>query len=137
MRVGAALTLVAAAAAATVCAAAKLNGINFLNGEWSADKYNSARAYQSLADAKSQTAVNSIAMTFCWYQASIDAPGPIYQRAGITPTDDEITGTVNAAHAAGLSVLFRPCVDPVRQAPPWLLGSYSQPRYRHRHAHVW
>jgi hypothetical protein len=60
---------------------------------------------------------NYIALTFCWYQETVDTPGPIYVRNGTTPTDDELTAIVQLAHSQGVSVLFRPCVDP--GTVPW------------------
>jgi len=56
--------------------------------------------------------VNYIALTFCWYQPNVDAVGPIYPRAGVSPQDAEITSILSYAHAHGVSVMMRPCVDP-------------------------
>jgi hypothetical protein len=50
------------------------------------------------------------------YQPNVDVPGPIYVKNGTTPTDTEVSGLVAQAHAQGLQVMLRPCVDPVRPA---------------------
>lgn len=99
--------------AAALAAPTKFNGINFLNGQWSPDKYNSSRAGQALATLQSTTSTSYVALTFCWFQKSVDIPGPIYRKA-TSPTDEEIAGIVSLAHSKGISVMMRPGVDPVR-----------------------
>jgi len=90
----------------------KINGMQLLNGQWSsADKYDSAGAAAQLANLQNQTGANWIAMTFCWYQPSVDKPGPIAPSAQ-TPTDAELKSMTAAAHARDVKVLWRPCVDP-------------------------
>ncbi len=48
------------------------------------------------------------------FQPSVDVPGPIAPKTGTSPTDEEVTGLVAYAHSLGMTVLLRPCVDPVR-----------------------
>lgn len=95
-----------------VGALAKRNGINFLNGQWSANKYDSAGAATSFDSVLTQLSANSIALTFCWYQHDVDTPGPIYERNGTTPTDEQLGSIITKAQGRGIRVLMRPCVDP-------------------------
>jgi hypothetical protein len=43
--------------------AARLNGLNFLNGQWSPDKFDSPRALESLDTLRNTTGANAIALT--------------------------------------------------------------------------
>ena len=47
------------------------------------------------------------------FQPSVDVPGPIAPKTGTSPTNEEVTGLVAYAHSLGMTVLLRPCVDPV------------------------
>lgn len=139
------VALLAATLAATVVAASggslppngKINGLNFLNGQWSSQaKYDSPQALRSLDSLRNQTGASWIAMTFCWCkytgtphrnsmpsyiserllvvadQKSVDDPGPIAALAGTSPSDAALLQMTAAAHARNISVLWRPCVDP-------------------------
>jgi hypothetical protein len=62
----------------------------------------------------------------CTVQNTVDTPGPVYPRNGTTPTDEQLASVVGRAHAIGISVLFRPCVDPVRAGVCAVVG-YARP----------
>lgn len=107
-----------AAAAAILCvvvspaaAATKLNGLNYLNGQWSAPKYDSDDAAASLRALQTQTGANWVALTYCWFQPTVDTPGPVAAGAS-SPTAEQLGAIVAQAHKLGVRVLFRPCVDP-------------------------
>jgi hypothetical protein len=82
-------------------------------GQWSPPKFNSTDAAASLALLQTSTGTSYIALTTCWFQHTVDVPGPIYPRAGISPLPDEIMAITQLAHSKGISVMIRPCVDPV------------------------
>lgn len=50
------------------------------------------------------------------FQPSVDVPGPVAPKNGTSPTDAQVAALVSKAHAMGITVMFRPCVDPVRGA---------------------
>lgn len=82
-------------------------------GQWSPQKFNSSDAAASLALLQTSTGTSYIALTTCWFQHTVDVPGPIYPRPGISPLPDEIAAITQLAHSKGISVMIRPCVDPV------------------------
>jgi hypothetical protein len=96
----------------------KMNGIQLLNGQWGQAKYDSAEAAATLDSLIKQTNASWISMTFCWYQASVDTPGPIVARNGTSPTDAALLQMTAAAKQRGLKVLWRPCVDPHPMTDP-------------------
>jgi hypothetical protein len=109
----------------------KINGLNFLNGQWSGQaKYDTPAAITSLDAMTNQTGASWVALTFCWYQHSVDAPGPITALDGTSPTDAALLEITAAARARGLSVLWRPCVDPRPMKDTWRgdIGRYFSER---------
>jgi hypothetical protein len=94
-----------------VSAADHRNGINFLNGQWSSPKYNSAEAAASLTSIQNQTNANWLALTYCSFQWSVDSSGPIYAKPS-TPTSIQLSAIVNESKSRKLKIFFRPCIDP-------------------------
>lgn len=93
-------------------AAPRLLGFNFLNGQWSSPKYDSASALSSLSALSNGTSSTAVSLSFAWFQRSVDTPGPLYRRAGVTPTDAQLGAAVSRARALGLRAVVRPLVDP-------------------------
>jgi hypothetical protein len=91
------------------------NGVNFLSDQWSAPRYNSSAARQSLQNA-ANSGINAIAVVVTWFQPSVDRSSPIYPGPR-TVSDGEIAAIVEQAHALNISVMLRPAVDPDWRLP--------------------
>ena len=95
-----------------VSCGSKINGFNFLNGQWSGPKYNSQDAEDMVSSIINQTGANWIQFTFCWYQPTIESTGPIAPKTGTSPTDDELQSIFSFSQSNNLKTIMRPCVDP-------------------------
>jgi len=91
--------------------AARQNGMNFLDDEWSPYTYDTPQSLQELTALRASTNADWICLTFCWYQWNISSTD-IYPRAGISANDSAITDIVQIAHSMGIKVMVRPLVDP-------------------------
>ena len=103
---------------AAVHGALDLSGVNFLNGQWSTPKFDSATGLASMDEAVSQVGAPFVTFSFAWFQDNITTT-QIY-RKDVSPTDDALRTAVRHAQAGGKRVLLRPLVD-----PNWALNGTS------------
>ena len=115
--------------------AAKRNGINFLNGQWSSPKFDSSEAMTSLQQLQNGTGSNWIALTYCSFQWSVDSSGPIYSKPS-TPTPQQLKSIVAEARSRSMKVFFRPCIDP-DWSNPATEGTWRGEIGRHFNATEW
>ena len=118
-----ALTLALALFAPLAARGAKWGGVNFVaEGFEGPLPFDAPASLASLAAARA-LGVDTVALSFPWYTASLNATAPPYRVNGPCPTgapfgnassprDDAIITAVRAARGLGLRVILRPMIDP-------------------------
>jgi len=114
--------ILALAPTAARCAQ-KWGGVNFVaEGFEGPLPFDAPASLASLAAAR-DLGVNTVALSFPWYTASINSTAPPYRVDGPCPTgmpfnnassprDDAIVTAVRAARGLGMRVILRPMIDP-------------------------
>ena len=107
----------------TVAGASKWAGVNFVaEGFEGPLPFDAPASLASLATARA-LGVNTVAFSFPWYTASVNATAPAYRVDGgvpsgvpfsnaSSPSDSAVVTAVRAARALGLRVILRPMIDP-------------------------
>lgn len=112
-----------ALALALPAAGQKWAGVNFVaEGFEGPLPYDSPASLASLATARA-LGINTVALSFPWYTASINSTAPAYRIDGpcpsgvpfnnaSSPRDEAVIMAVRAARALGMRVILRPMIDP-------------------------
>ena len=117
------LALILALAPTAARGAEKWGGVNFVaEGFEGPLPFDAPASLASLAAARA-LGVNTIALSFPWYTASINSTAPPYRVDGpcpsgvpfgnaSSPTDASVIAAVRAARGLGMRVVLRPMIDP-------------------------